>query len=62
MRNLRPLYVLSPAPKSKCPDCDGTVELLMKKSLGLGPIFYVCWTCKKLFEAGRGPVERENVL
>ena len=53
-----PKWVLADCPKSRCPDCHGTVTLLSKNDAM--PAFYICWTCKAVAEVGSGPVRKET--
>jgi hypothetical protein len=49
-------YVIQKAEKSTCPKCGLTVDLLAPE-INNGPIFYICWPCKIVAQAGVGPVE-----
>lgn len=55
-------YVIQKASMSHCPDCNDAVDLLCPAGFEAWaiPTFYICWACKKVFQVGMGPVERED--
>jgi hypothetical protein len=47
-------YVMQAAP-ARCPTCGKPVRLLAPHDLrDVGPLFYVCWTCREVRQAGVG--------
>jgi transcription elongation factor Elf1 len=54
-------YIIQKSFKSYCPDCHKEVDLLCTKNGEENPWFYICWSCKQLFEVGKGKVTREEI-
>ena len=53
-------YVIQRTSKSHCPDCDDDVDLLAPEEIETEQAyFYICWTCKEVFQTGVGRVPRE---
>ena len=51
------LYVKVDTVASHCPDCNSRTTLLCKRWNQQGSAqFFICWNCRKIFEAGRGEV------
>jgi uncharacterized protein with PIN domain len=53
-------YVRVKTPKSTCSKCHGPLTLLQRKD-GFASMFYICWNCQKVFQAGVGEVQEERV-
>lgn len=54
-------YVIQHEKKSFCKYCEQEVELLTPEyPTKRQKMFYVCWPCKKVFEAGVGEVPVEK--
>lgn len=52
-------YIIQKTQKSHCPECNQTVDLLAPINPRMrGAIFYICWNCKAIFQAGVGEVIR----
>lgn len=50
-----PRWHLVKQTRSRCPDCYGTSSILTSDSLRFeGITFYICFPCKKVFQAGVG--------
>ena len=53
-------YVLQPC-ESRCKECDSKVGLLIERNGRPGtPVFFVCWHCHKVYQAGRGECMRDD--
>jgi len=52
-------YVLQKTTSSFCNDCEKNVYLLIEKypNPGVNAIFYICFDCEKVSQAGVGPLE-----
>lgn len=59
---MRSSWVVKHDEKSFCSRCGQELELLCKEfSLSRrDPMFYICWACKKVFQAGVGEVREEK--
>ena len=56
-------YTLIKAYKSRCVSCETTLYLLCHmKSQSRYAQFFICWNCRKIFEAGRGEILEEGGL
>jgi DNA-directed RNA polymerase subunit RPC12/RpoP len=53
-------YIIQTAESSRCPLCNGKVDLLCPGDLRKGPMFYICFDCKTVAKVGVGPVKREE--
>lgn len=55
-------FVLQETKKSFCPDldCQKPVVLLVHQD-AVGPIFYICFHCRRVFQAGMSEVRKERV-
>jgi uncharacterized protein with PIN domain len=53
------IYVLQESDKSRCKYCNRYVHLLIEKeaSAQYSPIFFICFDCRRVFQAGIGEVE-----
>ena len=55
------LWTIQTTTKSHCGHCMGYLDLLCEDYPAPGsPMFYICWTCKKVLQAGEGEVRREG--
>jgi predicted amidophosphoribosyltransferase len=52
-------YVRLKTPKPTCSQCQSPLTLLQRKD-GFGSMFYVCWHCHRVFQAGVGEVPEER--
>lgn len=52
-------FVLQDAAKSRCPGCLQPVVCLVQKD-ARGPIFFICFACQRVFQAGWSEVRREQ--
>lgn len=52
-------HVLTHTEKSLCPACHQSTTLLMHRS-GYGAMFYICFSCKRVYQTGKGEVAYEN--
>jgi len=55
-----PEYVLQKSDSSRCYECDKYVYLLIEKYAnpsGTFPIFFICFDCKRVSQAGVGRLE-----
>ena len=53
-------YVLQQSTSSRCKNCNEYVELLIERETSpriSPPIFFICFDCKKVFQAGVGELE-----
>jgi|HubBroStandDraft_4_1064222.scaffolds.fasta_scaffold116597_6 hypothetical protein len=54
-------YVFAYTEKSKCPSCDRRLVLLQDKRIRVRvPMFFICWTCQRVSQVGKGEVLRET--
>lgn len=52
-------YILQPAAKSYCPECQADLTLLCREDGNMKqPWFYICFICKIVTQVGTGPVLR----
>lgn len=52
-------YLMLKAEKTKCPGCFLPVTLIQKEDF-IGPMFYICFTCERVFEIGIGEITCRN--
>ena len=57
-----PVYIIQKSDKSRCKHCEKYVDLLIERDANPtpGPIFFICFDCRRVFQAGVGEVERED--
>ena len=42
--------------KSRCPECDTFMGLISHQIVNKWPTFFICWSCRKMWQVGVGPV------
>jgi hypothetical protein len=52
-------YVIQKSSSSLCGQCEKPLDLLCFE-FAEGPMFYICWFCKRVTEVGKGEVRRED--
>ncbi len=55
-------YVVQPAPKSLCPKCNSSDDVMMLCHHAMKdskPFFFICFRCRHIAQGGVGPVKRE---
>lgn len=57
-----PIYIIQKSDKSICRYCGEYVDLLIEKDPVpmKTPIFFICFDCRRVFQAGVGEVKREE--
>lgn len=55
-------FTIQTTEKSHCGQCNGPLDLLIEDNLNKKNlfIFYICWPCKRVVQAGFGDVPREG--
>ena len=54
-------YILQNAEKSFCSECHEPIDMLADYYMAQArPSFYICWPCKKVWQIGVGPIERDD--
>ena len=61
----KPIYLIQEASESHCPAQAQfspasefhRLDLMASESMR-GPKFYICWTCRKVYQVGKGEVQR----
>jgi uncharacterized protein with PIN domain len=52
-------YVRLKTAKSTCSKCHGPLTLLQRKD-GFSTMFFICWKCQRVYQAGVGEVPEER--
>jgi hypothetical protein len=54
-------YVRLLTTKSHCGECDGYLTLIQHREMRpTAPMFYICWECQNVIEAGVGDIVEEE--
>jgi uncharacterized protein with PIN domain len=54
-------YTIISTTKSRCPECNNLVDMLGHSiRITNHPIFYICWTCHRVYEIGKGEALRDG--
>jgi hypothetical protein len=54
-------FILQSESTARCPGCNRLTEMLVRESVPVhSPIFYVCWPCRRIWQAGVAEVKREE--